>query len=63
MDGYEVARRIRGEPRTRDARLVALTGWGQIEDREHSRRAGFDEHLVKPADPAVLERVLADFRE
>jgi CheY-like chemotaxis protein/two-component sensor histidine kinase len=63
MDGYEVARRIRGEPRTRDARLVALTGWGQVEDRELSRRAGFDEHLVKPADPAVLERVLADFRE
>jgi PAS domain S-box-containing protein len=63
MDGYEVARRIRGEPLTRDARLVALTGWGQVEDREHSRRAGFDEHLVKPADPAVLERVLAGLRE
>jgi len=63
MDGYEVARRIRGEPRTRDARLVALTGWGQVEDRELYRRAGFDEHLVKPADPAVLERVLTGLRD
>lgn len=62
MDGYEVARRIRGEPLTRDARLVALTGWGQHEDRELSRQAGFDEHLVKPADPAALERALAETR-
>jgi len=62
MDGYDVARRLREDSKTRAAHLVALTGWGQHEDRERSREAGFDEHLVKPADPAALERLLADRR-
>jgi CheY-like chemotaxis protein len=58
MDGYEVARRLR----QRDGRgllIVALTGWGQEEDRRRTREAGFDHHLVKPADPAELRLLLA----
>jgi PAS domain S-box-containing protein len=59
LDGYEVARRIRrslGE----DVRLVALTGYGQAEDRRRTREAGFDLHLVKPVDPEVLGPLLSD---
>jgi CheY-like chemotaxis protein len=59
MDGYEVARRIRGEDWGRDLKLVALTGWGQSEDRRRSREAGFDLHLVKPVPPDRLEQALA----
>jgi PAS domain S-box-containing protein len=59
MDGYEVARRLRRLPALRDAVLVALTGWGQDEDRQRSKEAGFDFHLTKPADLAVLQQVLA----
>jgi signal transduction histidine kinase/DNA-binding response OmpR family regulator len=58
MDGYEVARRLR-RPGRNEALLVALTGYGQDEDRRRSREAGFDHHLVKPVDPAVLEELLA----
>jgi len=57
MNGYEVARRLR-EVDSR-ARLVALTGYGQPEDRERAYRAGFHQHLVKPVDPDALARVLA----
>ena len=58
MDGYEVARHIRAEPGGRDVRLIALTGYGFPEDRERSRAAGFDRHLVKPALPEDLRREL-----
>jgi PAS domain S-box-containing protein len=58
MDGYEIARRLREFPETRDAILVAVTGWGQSEDRRRSKAAGFDYHLVKPVDPATLQRLL-----
>jgi CheY-like chemotaxis protein len=57
MDGYEVARRLRGE--ASGPLLVALTGYGQDEDRRRSREAGFHHHLVKPVDPEELERLLA----
>jgi CheY-like chemotaxis protein len=49
-----VARRIRGAPEGRDALLVALTGYGRTEDRERTRAAGFDVHLVKPIDLTSL---------
>ena len=62
MNGYEVARRLRQEPRSRHAVLVAMTGYGQEEDRRRSREAGFDHHLVKPVDPAALERLLAGLK-
>jgi len=62
MDGYEVARRLRRLDGARSALLVAVTGYGQDEDRRRAHEAGFDHHLVKPADPVVLRRVLAAAR-
>jgi PAS domain S-box-containing protein len=59
MDGHEVARRIRQQPEFRDVTLIALTGWGQDEDRRRSHTAGFDYHLVKPADVNALQNLLA----
>jgi CheY-like chemotaxis protein len=58
MDGYEVARRIRQQPAGRDLMLIALTGWGQEDDRRRTSQAGFDHHLLKPADIAALESLL-----
>src|SRR5262249_8911632 len=58
MDGYELARRIRQRPDTGDAQLIALTGWGQAQDRERSAAAGFDRHLVKPLEIDELMTVL-----
>ena len=59
MDGYEVARRLRARPDFQETRLLALTGWGQANDREKSRAAGFDDHLVKPLDYETLRELLA----
>jgi CheY-like chemotaxis protein len=59
MTGYEVARRIRREAWGRHAVLIALTGWGQEDDKQKALSAGFDEHFTKPMDPEVLERTLA----
>ena len=59
MDGHEVARRFRSHPTLRNAYLIALTGWGQDEDRRRSHEAGFDLHLTKPIDPDDIEAVLA----
>lgn len=61
MSGYELARQIRAEDWGRDALLIAVTGWGQQEDRERSRAAGFDHHLTKPVDPDALQALLEDF--
>ena len=58
FDGYEVARRARSYPGTRDVRLVALTGYGQEEDRRQAAAAGFDWFLVKPADMGALADIL-----
>ena len=59
MDGYEVARRLRADPATSGAMLVAATGYGRDDDRRRAIDAGFDHHLVKPIDPAALERVVS----
>jgi signal transduction histidine kinase/CheY-like chemotaxis protein len=59
MDGYEVAQRLRALPETQLAVLIALTGYGQPEDRSRSKRAGFDHHLLKPVDPDMLSSLLA----
>jgi two-component system, sensor histidine kinase len=61
VHGYEVARRIRSEPKTAGCMLVAVTGWGQENDRKRAREAGFDRHLVKPVDPAEIEAILEDY--
>jgi two-component system CheB/CheR fusion protein len=62
MTGLEVARALRERPETRPALIVAMTGYGQDTDRERSREAGFDYHLVKPLDPADVRRLLATAR-
>lgn len=59
MNGYETARRIRAEPAGQQACLVALTGWGQDADKRRTREAGFDRHLVKPADIEAIEEILS----
>jgi PAS domain S-box-containing protein len=62
MDGYEVARRLRVRQNGRRVSIVALTGWGQDEDRRRTREAGFDHHLVKPADIEQLQSLLASLQ-
>jgi CheY-like chemotaxis protein len=57
IDGYEVARRLGQRPGAEGLFLVALTGYGQDEDRLRAKEAGFDTHLVKPANPAALLRL------
>jgi CheY-like chemotaxis protein len=59
MNGLEVARRMRENPATRGITLVAVTGWGQREDRRRTSEAGFDYHLVKPADVGILQSILS----
>jgi CheY-like chemotaxis protein len=59
MDGLEVARRIRANPRHAGVPLIALTGYGQTGDRAATSRAGFDHHLVKPVQPEELVTLLA----
>ena len=59
MDGYEVARRLRRASSHPALRIVAVTGYGQPSDRDRSRAAGFDDHVVKPVSLDILRRVLA----
>jgi CheY-like chemotaxis protein len=63
MNGYEAARAIRAQPWSRGMVLIATTGWGQDADRQRSREAGFDHHLVKPLDPATLVDLLASLHQ
>jgi len=58
MDGYEVARKIRARPEIGSPTLVALTGYGQQEDRKRARAAGFDHHFIKPADVQALQKLI-----
>ena len=58
VDGLEACRRIRQQPWGQGMRIIAQTGWGQLEDRRRTEEAGFDGHIVKPLDPEALERVL-----
>ena len=57
MDGYEVCRRLRRSPELAGVRVIAVTGWGQDSDRRRSAEAGFDHHLVKPADLDEIARL------
>src|SRR5262249_52688285 len=63
MDGYEVARRIREQEGSQRALLIAITGWGQDEDRQRAREAGFDHHLTKPVDLGELRKLVAGTAE
>ena len=60
LNGYEACRRIREQPFGKDVVVIAQTGWGQDEDRQRSRAAGFDHHMVKPLDPVAVTTLLAD---
>jgi signal transduction histidine kinase/ActR/RegA family two-component response regulator len=59
LDGYDLARRLRAQDTTRRSVLIAITGWGQDNDRARAREAGFDHHLVKPVDVIQLTKILA----
>lgn len=59
LNGYEVCRRIRKQSWGQDMLLIAVTGWGQEEDKCKSKEAGFNFHMVKPLDPDALEKLLA----
>jgi PAS domain S-box-containing protein len=63
LNGYEATRRIREQPWGRDIAVIALTGWGQEEDRARSKEAGCDGHLVKPIHLPDLEKLLSELRE
>ena len=63
MDGYETARLMRELPQCKNATIIAVTGWGQEEDREKGRLAGFNHHVVKPADSSTLTELLAGVRQ
>ena len=62
LNGYDTARHIRQQPWGKGVVLVALTGWGQEEDRRKSQDAGFDHHMTKPIEPAALEKLLANLK-
>ena len=59
LNGYEVCRKIREQPWGKSMAVVALTGWGQDDDRRKSKEAGFNGHMVKPVDLTELMRLLA----
>jgi two-component system CheB/CheR fusion protein len=58
MDGYQVARRLRQDPRFKDTLIIAISGYGSESDRRHSQEAGFNDHLVKPVDLQKLNELL-----
>src|SRR6185369_6483119 len=62
LNGYDAARRIRSLDGADDILLIALSGWGQPKDRQLSQQSGFDHHLVKPVDAAVLQRMMLEER-
>jgi CheY-like chemotaxis protein len=62
LNGYDTARQIRQQPWGKGIVLVALTGWGQDEDRRKSQDAGFDAHMTKPIEPVELEKLLAGLK-
>lgn len=62
LNGYEVAQRIREHAWGASMFLIAVTGWGQEEDRQRSSEVGLNVHMVKPVEPAALERLLAELR-
>jgi CheY-like chemotaxis protein len=60
MNGYDACRRIREQSWSKNAFIAALTGWGQEDDKRRSQEAGFNSHLIKPVEPAALEKLLTE---
>ncbi len=63
MDGFEVAKHLREEPSLKEVPPIAVSGYAREEDRQRSRQAGFDHHLVKPVDPQALPGLFASLLE
>jgi len=63
IDGWQLARRLRGDAGERPIRIVCITGRNEPEDRRRSAEAGFEEHLQKPVDPAYIERLVSDSKK
>ena len=63
LTGYDVARHVRSQDWGKEMVLVALTGWGQEEDKRRTREAGFDQHIVKPVDPMLLLKMLESYQK
>jgi CheY-like chemotaxis protein len=63
QNGYETCKQMRAEPWGQRARIVAISGWGQEQDRERSKQAGFDEHMVKPIDGQNIQRLLKEVEQ
>jgi Response regulators consisting of a CheY-like receiver domain and a winged-helix DNA-binding domain len=59
MNGYDVAKKLRAEGAGKEMTIIAVSGWGQDADKQRSREAGIDHHLVKPLEPSALLRMLA----
>jgi CheY-like chemotaxis protein len=62
LNGYDAARRIRAERWGKSIMVVAMTGWGQDEDKRRASEAGFDRHFTKPVDPSEIEQLIAGLR-
>jgi PAS domain S-box-containing protein len=62
LNGYDACRRIREQPWSKNAVVVALTGWGQDEDKRRAQEAGFAGHLIKPVEPSALDKLLAELK-
>ena len=62
LNGIEACRQIRSQPWGKEIVLIAVTGWGQEEDRRLTHEAGFDYHMVKPVNPKELMKLLAEFQ-
>lgn len=62
IDGYEVARRMRASIKGKSVLLLAVTGWGQVDDKRKALEAGFDQHLTKPIDSDYLSQLLTERR-
>jgi CheY-like chemotaxis protein len=63
LDGHEVARRLRQQTHGKNMLIVAVTGWGQLEDQQRALAAGFDRHFTKPVNPSELLACMAQWRE
>ena len=63
IDGNELAQRLRAQPETADSLLIAVTGYGQEQDRKQTLAAGFDHHFVKPVDIKKLAAIIAGVRK
>jgi CheY-like chemotaxis protein len=63
VDGYEIAGRLRHDPAFSSCLMIAVTGYGEVADRERARGAGYSHHLTKPADPSVIAELISEFEQ